>query len=120
MGNSLSRDSFDTELVKAFRNGEGKLINQTFEALGWYKGPTENTTGWKYAEQIKTMYPNRAGYKAYIDTDSDGMSDDWEEAVGLDKNNAEDGPASYAGSEYTNLDVFLRFLVENPEAAIAH
>ena len=120
VGNSLSRDSFDVELIKAFKNGEGTLINQTFEALGWYKPAPVNTTGFDYFLEMQGAYPNRASYKAYADTDKDGMSDAWEDAVGLDKNNAADGSAAYNNSEYTNLDVFLQFLVENPEAAIAH
>lgn len=120
VGNSLSRDCFDAEIVKAFKNGEGKLINQTFEALGWYKNIPENTTTYNYYLEMQGAYPNRATYSAYADTDKDGMSDDWEDAVGLDKNNSEDGTQSYEGSEYTNLDVFLQFLVENPEAAILH
>ena len=120
VGNSLSRDCFDAEVVKAFENKEGGLINQTFEALGWYKPAPENNLSWDYYEDIQNEYPNRASYEAYTDSDKDGMSDEWEEAVGLDKNNADDGSASYLGTEYTNMDVFLQFLVENPEAAIAH
>ena len=117
-GNSLSRDSFDTALVSAFEKGEGTLINQTFEALGWYKGTPSSKTGTAYLDWIQGKYPEQASYPAYIDTDKDGMSDAWEDAMGLDKENAADGSASVNGSDYTNLDVFLQFLVENPEAAI--
>ena len=119
-GNSLSRDSFDTALVENFYNGEGKLINQTFEAAGWYKGEPETKSGAAYKKWIQDMYPEQASYPGYVDTDKDGMSDDWEDFMGLDKNNSEDGAASYLGTYYTNLDVFLQFLVENPEAAIKH
>lgn len=117
-GNSLSRDCFDTALVEGFNNGEGKLINQTYEAAGWYKGAPEKTTGSAYKSWIQDMYPENASYPGYIDTDKDGMSDAWEDFMGLDKNNVADGAASYKDSAYTNLDVFLQFLVENPEAAI--
>lgn len=120
VGNSLSRDSFDTAVVENFYNGTGNLINQTFEAAGWVKGSPEVKTGASYKKWIQEMYPEQASYPAYIDTDKDGMSDAWEDFMGLDKNNAADGAAKYLDTDYTNLDVFLQFLVENPEAAIAH
>lgn len=120
VGNSLSRDCFDAEVIKAFKNGEGSLINQTFEALGWYRPAPVSTTTFDYFLEMQGLYPARANYEAYVDTDMDGMSDVWEDAVGLDKNDASDSAAGYAGTEYTNMDVFLQFLVENPEAAIAH
>lgn len=119
VGNSLSRDTFDTAYVEDFVNGTGKLINQTFESAGWIYGKPEVNTGDKYYSWIVENYPKLASYPAYADTDEDGMSDDWEDFMGLDKNDATDGAASYKGSEYTNLDVFLQFLVENPDAAIA-
>lgn len=119
-GHSLSRDCFDTALVKGFYAGTGALINQTYESAGWYKGAPEVTSGAAYQKWIQDMYPKQASYPGYVDTDKDGMSDDWEDFMGLDKNNANDGKASYKNSEYTNLDVFLQFLVENPEAAIKH
>lgn len=118
VGNSLSRDCFDTEVIKAFNNNEGSLINQTFEALGWYKTAPKMTTGFNYFRELQGEYPNQASYKAYKDSDKDGMSDAWEDAVGLDKNDPTDSAASYENTDYTNLDVFLQFLVENPEAAI--
>lgn len=119
-GNSLSRDCFDTSLVADYENGEGQLIDHTFESTGWYKGTPESKTGAVYKNWIQGKYPNNASYPGYVDTDKDGMSDAWEDAMELDKNESKDGSASYKGSEYTNLDVFLQFLVENPEAAIQY
>lgn len=120
VGNSLSRDCFDTALVDGFYNGEGQLINQTYQAAGWYKGKPEAVSGISYQKWIKDKYPVQASYPGYEDTDKDGMSDSWEDFMGLNKDDAADGKASYKNSEYTNLDVFLQFLVENPEAAIKH
>lgn len=118
-GNSRSRDTFDVAFAEEFKNGEGHLINQIFESSGWiYPAPSANT-GSEYFKEIMQSYPNRASYPAYQDSDEDGMSDAWEDFMGLDKTDKTDGPASFKGTEYTNLDVFLQFLVENPEAAIA-
>lgn len=119
VGNSRSRDTFDTGYVEDFENGTGKLINQTFESTGWIYGTPETNVGTEYMNYINGRYPNRATYPAYIDTDMDGMSDGWEDFMGLDKNDATDGAASYKNSGYTNLDVFLQFLVENPDATIS-
>ena len=118
-GNSLSRDTFDTAFANEFINGTGYLINQIFESSGWIYPEPEINIGEKYFENIMKSYPKLASYPAYVDSDEDGMSDEWEEFMGLDKNNEKDGAASYMGTEYTNLDVFLQFLVENPDAAIA-
>lgn len=117
-GNSRSRDTFDTAFAEEFENNEGHLINQIFEASGWIYGTPSVNTGDVYYNEITGNYPKRATYPAYADKDMDGMSDAWEDFMGLDKNDAADGSASYNGSEYTNLDVFLQFLVENPDATI--
>ena len=118
-GNSLSRDTFDTAYAEEFKNGEGYLINQIFESSGWiYPAPAVNT-GTEYFEEMMQSYPKLASYPAYADTDGDGMSDDWEDFMKLNKNDASDGAGQYLGTEYTNLDVFLQFLVENPDAAIS-
>ncbi len=118
-GNSLSRDCFDTALLRDYEAGSGKLINQTFEAAGWYRGTPENNRGTGYYEWMQGKYPDRASYPAEIDTDQDGMSDAWETAVGLNPA-VPDGAGAFRGSAYTNLDVYLQFLVEQPEAAILH
>lgn len=119
VGNSLSRDTFDTAYIEDFVNGTGKLINQTFESAGWINGTPSVNMGTQYYNWVVGNYPNLASYPAYVDTDMDGMSDDWEDFMGLDKNDASDAAMSYKDSDYTNLDVFLQFLIENPDAAIA-
>lgn len=119
VGNSRSRDTFDTAYMEQFENGTGGLVDQIFESAGWIYGTPEVNVGTEYYKFVQANYPKRASYPAYIDTDMDGMSDAWEDFMGLNKNDAADGAASYNGSEYTNLDVFLQFLVENPDATIA-
>lgn len=119
VGNSRSRDTFDTAYMEQFENGTGGLVDQIFESAGWIYGTPEVNVGTEYYKFVQANYPKRASYPAYTDTDMDGMSDAWEDFMGLNKNDAADGAASYNGSEYTNLDVFLQFLVENPDAAIA-
>ncbi len=123
-GHSLSRDTLDTGLIEGIRNKTGKCINSPFEAAGWSQGQPPTDNGKDYAAWMEENYPKMASYPAYTDSDHDGMSDAWEDFMKLDKNNAQDAgykvytDEPYAGSGYTNLDVFLQFLVENPAAAI--
>ncbi len=123
-GHSLSRDTLDTGLIESIRNKNGKCIRSPFEAAGWSQGQPPTATGKNYVAWMEENYPKMASYPAYIDSDHDGMSDAWEDFMKLDKNDAKDAGykvytnEAYAGSGYTNLDVFLQFLVENPAAAI--
>ncbi len=120
VGASLYRDAVDTAVIEAYTEGTGTTINTPAESLGWTSTSIASTlTGTNYYDYMQENYPSLASYDAYEDTDHDGMSDAWEDAMGLDKNDASDGAASYMDSPYTNLDVFLQFLIENPDAAIA-
>lgn len=103
VGASLNRDAIDTAVVEAFEQGGGKLINKPEESVG-------------HDESWGSAYPPLVQYTPYVDTDGDGMSDEWEKASGLDPEDPSDGAAKNA-SNYTNLDVFLEYLVQNPEAA---
>jgi hypothetical protein len=55
------------------------------------------------------------GYPAYafsadkvpVDSDRDGMSDDWENNHGLNPSDASDGPADTDKDGYTNVEEFL-------------
>jgi pectate lyase len=47
------------------------------------------------------------------DTDHDGMPDDWEDQMGLDKNNPDDRNGDISGNGYTNLEDYLNSLVES-------
>jgi hypothetical protein len=62
-------------------------------------------------------YPTIAGGTAYTDTDVDGMSDAYEDANSLDKNNAADRNAIPNSDGYTALENFLNYLAgdEAPE-----
>lgn len=126
-GASLYRDSVDRESVEAYFKGTGKLINHPAESVGW-DGPllpkdytTNNNveSAQNYYDFFQKNYPKLECLKGYSDSDGDGMSDEWEDFMGLDKMDPSDGAAFYGETNYTNLEVFLQFLVENPDAAVA-
>lgn len=51
------------------------------------------------------------------DTDADGMPDAWEDAHGLNKNNASDAVAfSTTSPEYLNIEVYINSLIDTPPA----
>lgn len=85
------RDSYDAKVINDVKNGTGRFVNKESEVGGW---PELNTFGVK------------------ADTDGDGMSDDYEDANGFNKNDPQDGRA-YDGSGYTNVEIYLNSLVEN-------
>lgn len=49
---------------------------------------------------------------APTDTDKDGMPDEWEDNMGLDKNDPADRNGDISGNGYTNLEDYLNGLVE--------
>lgn len=117
-GSSLSRDSLDIGLFAGVEDGTARTIDYPFQAPGWPTGKPQTQKGEEYGEWLRTHYPQMASYTPYEDSDGDGMSDAWEDFMNLDKQDASDGSASYLDSSYTNLDVFLQFLIEHPQAAI--
>ncbi|MBO5618819.1 MAG: pectate lyase [Paludibacteraceae bacterium] len=91
-GCSLHRDAVDLRIVQEVKNRGGKLVNSPDEAGG---------------------YPTLASKTAPVDTDHDGMPDEWEDANGLDKNNLSDGKIYTLDDKYTNLEVYLNSLVQD-------
>lgn len=119
-GTSLFRDEIDTGIFDAYYNGRGRTINNPGESLGWTGGKIPNGLyDEEYYEYMQGKYPFLYSFTGYEDSDHDGMSDKWEEFMNLDPDDPKDGAEYYNGSKYTNLDVFLQFVIENPYAATA-
>jgi hypothetical protein len=90
VGASLVRDAVDERLINDFKQRKGKLINSQEEVGAW---------------------PTLRSLPAPLDTDGDGMPDDWEVAHGLDPKNAADGAMVDNKSGYTQLEIYLANLV---------
>ena len=102
-GASLSRDKVDKRITSGVLSGTGKIIDNTqavYTAYG-YVWP-----GYKASEEDLALKE---------DTDADGMPDWFEDAAGLDKSTAADGPAYGLDpkARYTNLEMYLHYLVKD-------
>jgi hypothetical protein len=89
-GASLVRDSVDQRLISDFLQRKGRLINSQEEVGAW--------------PMLRSLPPA-------VDTDGDGMPDEWELAKGLDPRNPEDGTMVDKLSGYTNLEIYLADLI---------
>lgn len=108
-GASLHRDWVDEQMVYDTKNGvatstgsgnAGGIINSQDD-----NKPADAPADW-------SPWPNLVTDATIdvTDTDGDGIPDYWEDANGLDKNNAEDGKATDADG-YTNLERYMNSIV---------
>ncbi len=59
---------------------------------------------------VTYTYPSAVLEKSITDTDNDGMPDEWEEARGLNPNDASDTNGDYCGQGYTNIEYYINDL----------
>ncbi len=103
-GASLSRDEYDEMMVADTRDGAASCV-----VSGIGKGLINSQDDIKYAYGT-TGFPALNSLEAKVDTDGDGIPDEWETANGLNPNDAKDGAAK-AENGYTNLENYLNSLV---------
>lgn len=103
------RDAADARIVADIKNGTGRFINREYEAGG---------------------FPELKQSEAPIDSDHDGMPDEWEKSHELNPNDSSDGKKAQDGTvgdkdKYTNLELYLNSIVDenykpdNPEIYIS-
>ena len=80
------RDEVDERIVNDVMNGTGQIIDDPSEVGGWPELPTGT---------------------APLDTDHDGMPNEWENLYCFDPNDPSDGPKDADGDGYTNVEEFL-------------
>ena len=98
-GASLSRDAVDTRIATHIKNGTGRIIKDIDDVKSAYG----------------TAWPEYSASSTPQDSDGDGMSDAFEDAFGLDKNNASDVSVKTLDPKgrYTNLEMYLHWLVRD-------
>lgn len=84
------RDAVDARVVSEVRSRTGRIIDDEDEVGGW---------------------PELAPGTPPVDSDHDGIPDDWESARGLNPNHPADGAMDRNGDEYTNTEEYLHWLV---------
>lgn len=80
------RDAVDERIVRDVEKRTGRIINSESEIGGW---------------------PTYQSASPPIDSDSDGMPDEWETKFGLDANDASDGAGDKDRDGYTNVEEWL-------------
>lgn len=101
-GASLHRDKHDERIVKEVRNGNYTYEGSHGSTNGMIDRP-QDVGGW--GEYNQTEAP--------LDTDGDGMPDEWEKKNGLNPNDASDGATYNLSPSYTNLEVYMNGLVNH-------
>ena len=106
-GASLSRDSFDELMVSDARNGAasytGKGLSKGFGNSQDDNRPADAADDW-------SAWPTLNSAAAPVDTDGDGMPDEWEKSNGLDPSDPSDGK-TIGTDGYSNLENYLNSLV---------
>ena len=99
-GCSLKRDSVDTRIINEIRTGSAKF-GETYRGGG--KGLIDS-------QKAVGGWPELRSLPAPVDSDHDGMPDDWEKEHHLNPNDPSDG-AVLTKDGYTNLENYLNSLV---------
>ena len=107
-GASFARDAIDARIAKETQDGTATYTGSAGKVKGLIDTQSD-VGGWpeyKYSEDIH-------------DSDADGMPDWFEQQFGLNKSNASDGNAFSLDKHkrYTNLEMYLHYLVRNIIAA---
>lgn len=100
-GCSRSRDAVDRRIIEEIRTGTARF-GATYQGGG--KGIIDSQRdvgGW----------PELRSRPAPVDSDHDGMPDEWERAHGLDPQDPSDGARMAGASGYTQLELYLNSLV---------
>lgn len=112
-GASIKRDGHDARYMEEARTGTTTYVG----SLNSWKGIIDKCVDVipEYTGNNPYPWSTPAAGEAPVDTDRDGIPDNWEISVGLDPNDANDGKTYTLDSRgwYTNLEVYANWLVED-------
>ncbi len=101
VGASYKRDTMDARIINNVIHRTGKIID--VQGGYPYRSPFEITiNAWPV---LKTEPPP-------VDTDRDGMPDEWEKKNGLDASDATDASTNKLHQYYTNIEVYINSLIK--------
>lgn len=109
VGCSLHRDEVDQRIVEDTRRREASFTASGNKA-GYINTPTDTKPAGVTDEW--TPWPSLTQTTPPVDSDGDGMPDEWEDANGLNKNNKADGLLKNPEG-YTNFELYINSLVDH-------
>ena len=115
--NFPKQDAIDRHLIAETRDGTTHYTGTRGATYGDrpsrnFDGIIDNQADDKSAEGSANFpWPEYKTYNVPVDSDHDGIPDDWEKAHGLNPNDPNDANADVNGDGYTNLEKYLYSLV---------
>ena len=99
-----------SQLLQHFAEfGDGVTV--VLDRTTTYKGSKTGIPGIIDSQRDVGGYPDLKGGEAPVDSDHDGMADEWEKAHNLNPNDPSDGAKDSVGDGYTNLERYLNSIV---------
>lgn len=95
-GCSYARDTMDQRIINDVKNGTGRFV----DVQGGFPHGTD------YANTVKA-WPTLKKGTAPVDTDGDGMPDEWEKSKGLNPQDASDASVYSLDKRYTNIELYI-------------
>ena len=106
--NKPVRDAVDSRIIEEVRNGNATFEGVSYKKRGRMADPSLKS-GIIDSQNDVGGWPELKSLPAPVDSDHDGMPDEWELKKGLNPNDAKDG-AEVASNGYTNLENYLNSL----------
>lgn len=100
------RDSVDARIIEEVRGGYATYEGATYKKNNRVSDNSKKT-GMIDSQTDVGGWPELKSLPAPLDTDGDGMPDEWELRFGLNPKDASDGPQDKDGDGYTNLEEYL-------------
>ena len=104
VGASNERDTLDQRIVLNVLNRTGKII----DVQGGYPHGTP-------FEETTNAWPVFKSYPAPLDSDKDGIPDEWEISNGLDSKKSMDATLFKNGFSYSNIEIYIHQLIKQHE-----
>jgi hypothetical protein len=110
-------DVIDAHLIEETRDGTTHYIGTKGPTYGDRPGPNfagiidEPTDDKSALGSPNFPWPDYQTYNVPVDSDHDGIPDDWEKAHGLNPNDSSAANKDWNGDGYTNLEKYLNLLV---------
>jgi pectate lyase len=101
-GASFKRDTLDSRVIEDVKQRTGRIID--------VQGGFPHGTPY---EQTVSAWPVLQSTTPAIDSDGDGMPDDWEKTQGLNATDARDASILSLHSRYTNIEVYINGLIKD-------